>query len=314
MKSVSILIPAYNAEKCIEKCLDSAINQTYKNIEIIVVNDGSIDNSLKIMNDYACKYNRIRIIDIENGGVSVARNTAIREATGDYICFIDSDDYISDDLLEKLSRYMEEDFDLIKYKLMRVDENGAVIVKLDGPTFECLSGEDAFNLMYDKDVMLQAPCLYLYKKELFIKNNITYPEGRVHEDFSRTIPIMLKAKKMCSTDIYGYYYVQTKKSITRGNNLNVELKKSLDIIYHYDYVIKEIEGYDLDSETKEHVRAYYANNAILEAENLEGLNRKRYISELKKRNVSKNIKARNIKQLIKKIILKININLYLKLR
>lgn len=314
MKLVSIIIPVYNVEKYIEKCLNSAINQTYKNIEIIAINDGSNDKSLDILNKYEKKDNRIKVISIQNSGVSAVRNLGIKEAKGEYIFFLDSDDYIKDDLIENLTKYMDQDYDLIKYKTIYVDEYGKETERIDGPVFEEKSGTEAFNIMYDKDVMLEVPWLYLYKKDLFTKNNITYPEGKVHEDFARTILIMLKAKKMCSTDIYGYYYVKTQKSITRGNEENRIFQKSMDILDHYDYVMKKIEEYNLDDLTKQNVKSYYANDVILEAGNLHGKNQKKYISEIKKRKVYNNIKVKNFKQLIKRILLSINIKLYLKLR
>ena len=314
MKLVSIIIPIYNVERYLRKCIESAINQTYTNIEIIAINDGSTDKSLDIVEGYAKKDERIKVISIENKGVSAVRNLGIRESNGEYIFFLDSDDYIEKDLIQKLANYMEEDYDLIKYKTIYVDENGNEINRVDGPIFKEKNGIDAFNTMFDKDVMLQVPWLYLYKKELFTDNNITYPEGKVHEDFARTILLMLKSKKMCSLDIYGYYYVKTKKSITRGNEEERTFQKSMNIIDHYDYVLKEIEKYNLDKVTIENIKSYYANNVILEANNLSSDKQKRYISELKKRKVIKNIKPKSLKQLIKRIILSFSVKLYLKMR
>lgn len=314
MKLVSIIIPVYNAEEYLEKCIDSAIGQTYNNIEIIAINDGSTDKSLDILNDYANKDERIKIINIENSGISVVRNIGIRAATGEYICFLDSDDYIDKNLLDNLRRYIESDYDLIKYKTIEVDNNCNELNHIEGPIFEEMSGTDAFNTMYGEDVMLQVPWLYLYRRQFFLDNKFSYPEGRLHEDFARTILIMLKAKKMCSTNIYGYYYVQTKKSITRGNEEERVYQRAIDMLVHYDYIIDKIEEYNLDKKTKENVKIYYTNCMILEIENLSNEQKKKYISEIKKRKIFKNIKARNIKQLIKKIILNFNVNLYLKIR
>ena len=314
MKLVSIIIPIYNSEKYLRRCIESALNQTYSNIEIVAINDGSTDKSRDILTEYSMKDKRIKPINIGNKGVSAVRNIGIEQATGDYIFFLDSDDFIKNDLIANLSNYMEKDYDLIKYKTIYVDENENEMERIDGPIFEEKNGEDAFNIMYDKDTMLQVPWLYLYKKNLFTDNNITYPEGKVHEDFARTILIMLKAKKMCSVNIYGYYYRKTQKSITRGNEEERIFEKSMDIIEHYDYIVKKIKEYNLNDITTDNVKCYYANCVILEAENLSGNYRKKYVRELKLRQVYKNIKIKNIKQLIKRILLSININLYLKLR
>lgn len=180
--------------------------------------------------------------------------------------------------------------------------------------FEEKSGPNAFNELYADDVMLQVPWLYLYRKQFIMENNFSYPEGKVHEDFARTILMILKSKKVCSTDVCGYYYVQTDKSITRGNDDERTFQKSMDIIEHYDYILNEIDKYNLDKTTIDNVKAYCANNVILEANNLSGDRQKRYIKELKKRNVNKNIKPKNVKQLIKRCILDISIKLYLKIR
>lgn len=314
MKLVSIIIPVYNAEEYLEKCIDSAIGQTYNNIEIIAINDGSTDKSLDILNMYAKKDNRIKIINIENSGISAVRNIGIKAATGEYICFLDSDDYIDNNLLENLHRYIDSDYDLIKYKTIEVDKEYNELNRIDGPIFEKKSGIEAFNVMFGEDIMLQVPWLYLYRKQFFIENKFSYPEGKLHEDFARTILIMLKAKKMCSTNIYGYYYVQTKKSITRGNEEERVYQRAMDMMGHYDYIVDKIEEYNLDEKNKENVKIYYTNCMILEIENLSKGQKKKYISEIKKRKMFKNIKARNIKQLIKKIILSVNINWYLKLR
>ena len=102
MKKISIIIPCYNCAKTLERCLDSVFGQTYKNIEVIAVNDGSKDNTLEILKSYTEKYSNLRIIDKVNNGVSSARNDAIRIATGEYVVFIDSDDnYLANDVLEK---------------------------------------------------------------------------------------------------------------------------------------------------------------------------------------------------------------------
>ena len=124
MPKVSMIVPVYNVEKYIGKCLESIVNQTFKNIEIIVVNDGSTDNSQEIINEYEKKYpNLLKSYEKENGGLSDARNYGLEKANGDYICFVDSDDFLAIDLLEKLEKYMTLDIDMIKYKMIKVDEN-----------------------------------------------------------------------------------------------------------------------------------------------------------------------------------------------
>ena len=112
-KKISIIIPVYNVEKYLSRCLESVINQSYKNIEIIIVNDGSTDNSFDICNKYKKKDKRVILIDQNNQGLSGARNTGLKHATGEYICFIDSDDYVEKDYVEYLYKLIvKDDYDL----------------------------------------------------------------------------------------------------------------------------------------------------------------------------------------------------------
>ena len=108
MKKISVIVPVYNTEEYIEKCINSITGQTYKNLEIIVVNDGSTDNSLNILKSLQSKDSRIRIINQENKGVSAARNTGLDNTTGEYIAFVDSDDYLEKNMYEKMLKYMGE--------------------------------------------------------------------------------------------------------------------------------------------------------------------------------------------------------------
>lgn len=314
MPKISVIVPVYNVENTIGKCLDSIVNQTLKDIEIIVVNDGSKDKSQDIIDEYAKKYSNIKSYIKENGGLSDARNYGLEKASGDYICFVDSDDYIDTSLFEKLEKYILLQIDMIKYKMIKVDENYKEIEKIDGPTFDELMGEDAFNTLYSTDIMLQPAWLYLYKKSFIDENNFKYPVGKYHEDFATTVLLMVKAKSIVSTDIYGYYYYQSNESITRGNDKEKTLKRAMDMLEHYTAMEEEIKNIDLAKKTKENIKIYYTNNIILKVEELEGEDRKIYIKEIKRRKMLKNIKARNFKQLLKKILLNININWYLKLR
>lgn len=314
MIKISIIIPIYNVEKYLSRCIDSIENQTYKNIELILVNDGSTDKSEEIINKYIKKYDNIKYIKKENGGLSDSRNWGAKEATGNYICFVDSDDYIDENLFFSLKQYLNQEYDMIKYKLIKVDEDYNEIEKIGGPTFENKTGQEAFNILYGQDVMLQPAWLYLYKKSFWDANNFSYPVGKLHEDFARTALIMLKAKSVVSTNIYGYYYVQSSSSITRGNDESKKMRRALDMMDHYDYMIKQIEQYDIDNQTKENIKIYYTNCIILKLEELSKKNKKTYINEIKKRRMFKNIKARNLKQFLKKIILNMNVNWYLRLR
>ncbi|MCI8587487.1 MAG: glycosyltransferase family 2 protein, partial [Clostridia bacterium] len=155
MKKISIIIPVYNTEKYIERCLNSVINQKYENKEIIVINDGSTDRSEEKINKYI---NQITYIKKENSGLSDTRNVGIEKATGEYIMFIDSDDYIEECLLDKLKPYINQEIEMIKYKSRKVTEEGKEIQIMDGPVFETTKGEEAFSKMCFTDQLMETAC------------------------------------------------------------------------------------------------------------------------------------------------------------
>lgn len=313
MKKVSVIIPVYNAEKTIEKCLDSILDQTSPVFEIIVVDDGSKDDSENIIKKCQEKSNIIRYYYKENTGVADTRNYGIGKAQGDYILFVDSDDYIENNLIETCNKYIEQDIELIKFKLKRIDEDGNVIEKVDGPTFEKITGQEAFNTLYYQDILLDSPCVYLISKELFYRNNFKF-KGTYHEDFGLIPLIVATSKTVVSIPNYLYIYVQRKNSITRNNDYKKTIKKMEDVLFQYDNMCQVLEELDLQKVTKENIKIYYTNAIILKLQELKKEDKKKYIKEIKKRKMFKNIKSRNIKQVIKKCILHINVNLYLKMR
>lgn len=311
MEKISIIIPVYNTEKYIERCLDSVLKQEYENKEIIVINDGSTDKSEEKINKYI---NQIKYIKKENGGLSDARNVGIEKATGKYIMFIDSDDYIEDDLLEKLKPYVEQNIEMIKYKSRKVTEEGTEIQLMDGPVFEITKGEDAFSKMCFTDQLMETAWIYLYKTELLRKNQFEFPKGLYHEDFGLIPLVIVKAETFVSTNICGYNYVQSQNSITRNENYQKTKRKAYDLLIHYDKIVKEIEKYNIKEKTKQDVRIFCTNAILLRINELNKEDRKEFIKEIKKRKMQKNITVKNPKQLLKRIILEISIPAYLKLR
>lgn len=311
---VTIIVPVYNTEKELKNTLDSLINQTYCDIEILIINDGSTDNSEEIIHEYMKEWDKITYIEKENTGIADTRNLGISKATGDYILFVDSDDYIEKDMLDKLKTYMDQDIDIIKFKLQRVDEKGNVIEKVNGATFDKVSGQEAFNKLYCTDVLLDSPCVYLYKRDYLLKNNFKFKVGTYHEDFGLIPLIVVKANSAISIDYYGYNYVQSNNSITRNNNYDKTIKKMKDSISQYDNMLEQIKTYNLTKYTKENIKIYYTNAIILKLKELDKKDQYIFINELKQRKMFYNIKIRNIKQLIKKIILLLNVRWYLKIK
>ena len=316
MPKVSVIVPIYNVEKYLEKCLESLVNQTLNDIQIILVNDGSKDNSAPIAKKYADKYkDKILYLEKQNGGLSDARNYGLKYVKGEYISFIDSDDYISKNLYSELVKYMEEDYDMIKFGILTVDLKNNKIIENKSQQFENKTGEEAFDILYKTDKMTEVAWGYLYKTSFWKENNFKYSKDMYHEDFGLTPLIILKAKKVASTNILGYYYVQSDKSITRNSDEAKKLKMSYDLLKFYDQMILEIEKCEIGKKAKEKIKIYYTNCILLEIKNISKEEEKqKYIQEIKKRKMIKNIKVRNFKQFIKRILLSLNINLYLKMQ
>ena len=315
MPKVSIIVPVYNTENYVEKCLQSLAKQTMQDFEIIVVNDGSTDNSETTIKKFIEEHQTLNITYLrkENGGLASARNYGMKYAKGKYLSFIDSDDYIEENLYKDLEKYMEEEIDIIKFKMQTVDENGKIIEKLDGPVFEKSTGEEAYKKLCTFDLFIDPACIYLYKREFFMENNFQY-ELRYHEDFGLTSLIIIQAKSFVSTNKYGYYYLQTTNSLTRQKDYKTDIERAKDVLKHYDNMSQKLKNYQIQEETKKIVKRYYTNGVLLKTNSLKGEELDNYCKEIKKRKLYKNINPENLKQLVKRILLKLNVKLYLKMR
>lgn len=316
MIKISVIIPVYNTEKYIKKCISSLANQTMQEFEVVIVNDGSTDNSKEIIQDCINKklIKNIVYLEKKNGGLSDARNYGVQHAKGKYIAFLDSDDYIDKDLFCKLEQYIDKNIDLIKFKMKTVDLDDKILEKKDGPIFKECTGTEAFEKLVTHDLFLEVACIYLYRREFFIKNDFKYQLGLYHEDFGLTPFVIACANSVVSLNIFGYNYLQTKNSIMRNNDYSKEVKKSNDVLKHYDNALKNIKKYEINEKTSALIKSYYTNAVLLKAEYLKDKEYQQYIKQLKIRKLYKNIKPTNIKQLIKRILLFINIRLYIKMR
>lgn len=316
MPKISIIIPVYNTGIKLEKCLNSIINQTKKiDIEILIINDGSTDNSEEIIKQYIEKNNKsnnIKYFSKGNEGIAKTRNFGIEKAISKYIMFLDSDDYLETNAFEILEKYIDKNIDLIKFKLERVNEKDEILEKVSGPVFEVSNGQDAFNRLYCEDVLLDSPCVYLIRKELFTKNNFKF-ERTYHEDFGLIPFIILSAQTVISIPEYLYKYVQAPNSITRTEDYNKTIKKMEDVLFHYDNMLNMVKKLQLEEITKENIKIYYTNAIILKLNELNKNSQKLYIRMIKQRKMYKNIKPRDLKQLVKRLLLKYNIRLYLKI-
>ncbi len=227
---------------------------------------------------------------------------------------MDSDDYIDKDLLIKQEEYMNKSIDIIKFKMKMVDMQGNEIQKIEGPIFDVENGQDAFNELCFKDVLIDQLCIYLIKREYIASNNYRFVKGAYHEDFG-LVPIMIaNAKTVISTDFYGYFYVQSENSIMRNTDHSKTIKKMNDSFMYYDKMLETIKKLDLTNTTKDNIKLFYTNSILIKIEELDEKDRPTFLDEFKKRKMYKNIKIKNPKQLIKKLLLKANVNWYFKIR
>ena len=228
MKDISIIIPAYNAEKYLNKCLDSLINQTMNNIEIIIVNDGSKDNTEEIVKSYSDK--RIKYYKNDNHGIGYTRNFGISKATGKYVMFLDSDDYVEKNICEELFNKAENDgLDLVICDFYKEYDNGKK-EKIITETFKNSSLKD------NPDIITEylAPWAKLYKRELLIDNKIKFVENLKYEDAPFVIEALDRAKLIGKVDKCLVHY------IVHGNSeTTIRDKRIFDIFK----IIKKIRDY-----------------------------------------------------------------------
>ena len=298
---ISFVIPSYNSVNTIKRAIESILKQTSDvKYEIIVVDDGSTDNTEEVLKCYE-NDERIKYYKKENSGVADTRNFGVKKSTGDYIIFVDSDDYISKTLLKDIEDYISQGVELIKWDVTFVDEEQNEILKPESVQFENTTGEQGFNNLFGKDSLIDCLWNYAIKKELMID----FPSDTYHEDFATMPLIILNAKSFVSIDKREYYYVQSKNSIMREVNSEKTRKKLQDKLIHFDNLIRKANEMDLSKLTKENFGIYAVNSLLAVVKDLEGEDKKFYQKELKKRKIWKYIKVRNLKQLIKKCIIAI---------
>lgn len=310
----SIIIPIYNAEKYLEKCLDSVVNQTYNNYELILVNDGSTDKSQKIIERFSKKYDNIIFFSQKNSGQSAARNFALSKAKGDYIIFLDADDYLDLKLLEILNEYLLKytNIDVLRFQANIVDENFQIINKIKFHEFDNKTGEDAFGFFVEEDVF-DTPCFYTYNLKFWKKHKFKFCEGRVHEDFGLIPQIILLSNKISSINFYGYNYVKNPESTTNVCSKEKVLKRVYDMLFHYDVLYNFIMNNKKVSEnTKKIFISFLANAIISKSRELNDSDLNNYIVELKKRKVNKKLLANSFPRVLKKILITLNIKFYIK--
>ena len=243
---ISIIIPIYNVEQYLNKCIESVVNQSYRNLEIILVDDGSPDGCPSICDEWAKKDNRIKVIHKENGGLSDARNYGIEASTGDYLMFLDSDDYIDKNMCYNLLTLIDEyncDFAMSNLTRFNEGENPSLDDEKQYKT-RCYDYDTMIDMVLHSDKVLPylvISCAKLYKRNLF--KNIRYPLGRLHEDEYVIHNIICESKNgFAYHDKPMYFYLQRATSMMgkRGEKNIVDALDAYKLRYdHFNLKIKD---------------------------------------------------------------------------
>ena len=257
MAKVSVIIPVYNVEKYISRCLESLANQTLKDLEIIIVNDGSTDNSRSIIEKYLKKHSlRIKYFEKQNGGLSSARNYGLKYATGEYIAFLDSDDYVEKDMYEDMYKIAKkDDADMVECDFLWEWENTELQwekykdkkcmneIKKNKIEYKKVKKDTRRNYK-NKRQMMKKPRVVawnkLIKKKIIEKANIRFPEGLIYEDLDFFYKIIPYINKISYVNKYFVHYIQRENSISNSQSeKTADIFKIIDNIYKF-YIEKGI--------------------------------------------------------------------------
>lgn len=226
---VSVIIPVYNSEKFINKCVDSVLEQNFQDYEIILINDGSKDNSKEILDGYKEKYpEKITVIHQENMGVSKTRNNAIKMAKGKYIMFIDNDDFLDKDYIEIFVKEIEkDDYDVVLGGYRRPNEEGKIVKELKLPQEE-----------WGK-FMIFAPWARIYKKDYLIKNDIKFLPVNIGEDVYFNLQAMNISNKIKIIDYIGYNWYFNTRSVSNTTQKNIKNLQVYELLNNCYDILKE---------------------------------------------------------------------------
>ncbi len=296
MKKYSIVIPVYNVEQYIKRTLDNIFNQTEKDFEVIVVDDGSTDKSIEI----AKKYD-VKIIKTKHVSVSEARNLGVKHAKGEYLIFLDSDDYWDKDLLKNLSKSMDNDPDLIRFQARTVNDEGVKTDYLE-TEFTGKTGEEAFEII-SKFHYVESVWIYAIKRTYYLKEKFTFKKGTIHEDFGLTPLIIIKAKNVNCINYIGYNYYRRSGSIMNTPDYEWTKRKVKDFYTHYLFLREEISKTKLKQDI---FKSFIANSMLMKICELNKEDYKEYLKLLRKDKVANDLLNNSLSRKIKKVIVKIS--------
>ena len=251
---ISIIVPIYNVDKYLEECIESLKNQTYKNLEIILINDGSTDESVKICEKYKEKDNRIVFINKNNGGAASAKNEGLKMATGDYIAFVDSDDFIELDMIEYMVNTIKKyNSDIVQCSFTNLYKNTEKF-KQDTIVEQKISSKDFLELFltkWDSSLFWNK----LFKREVI--ENVFFKEGRCIDDEFFTYKCVINSKNIVTSNKIVYNYRMRKSGVMKSESSQKQiLKDRVDYLYERYELVRKIYK-DLDKSFLEHLLTYY---------------------------------------------------------
>ena len=313
---VSIIVPVYNVEKYLNRCIDSLLVQTYENIEILLINDGSTDSSANICEDYSLRDNRIKVIHRKNGGLSEARNTGILNSKGEYVLFVDSDDYINSDAVDICAASGVLIGIAVKYNLDVLEGNA--IIKYPETEVKLTQTEICPDIIYSgldymvnriSESYLTAAAVTKFCKLQFLKdNNLYFLKDRLHEDELWTPRLYIAATRVMFVDFEFYQYCIRENSITQMENKEENIISMLRNCNELERIYNNL---TIDRNKKNILKDYlarqYMSTAILGEKNL-----RFYQSNIDKKFILRNTKS--LKTSVKSLLFLISITLYLKVR
>lgn len=238
--TVSVIVPVYNAEKYVSVCMDSILAQTYTDFEVLCFNDGSSDGSLKILRDYEKKDKRVKVIDQKNMGVAKTRNKAVGQARGEFVAFMDNDDFVDSDYLERLLPRKGEDVVISGYR--RPDQDGIIKteVRLD-------------NEYWSRFVVV-APWAKIYRKDFIVKNKLEFLDNNIGEDVYFNLLAMLTARNVRVLDYVGYNWFINDKSVSNTKQRTFD---GLDVMFLLDSCYEQLDKRNILKDNYDVVELYF---------------------------------------------------------
>lgn len=255
MPRISVVVPVYNVEKYLNRCIDSVINQTYKDFELVLIDDGSVDNSGAICDQYSQKDNRIRVVHKENGGASLARNCGIDNAKGEFVMFVDSDDYIEPEMLETHIALMENDVDLTVTSLDIISNQETRKYCMPNKIYTTIQYFEDMGKKSYPELCASSPCCKLFRKSILYKFGIVYKKDMsLGEDTFFNTEYLNHCKKVVASDRILYHY--TKEN---DNSLFSRFQENTykDVKEAFEYRIKTLKQVGVSEETVDNFTIIY---------------------------------------------------------